>query len=227
MVCRPVKEWKSDGVAAKISGTYLCPEKTTDETLKLSVITMRKENKEMLRLKTAGLATMVILFTIFSLCMEESLAVEIENLEGSQFVSVFGNINNTSIDSSDVTVTLIGGSFGKFIKENMEITGSLTLVNVNYDDSDGTIYNLFGKFNYNFIRPGSTNIPYAGGALGLTGYDTGGYSDTSLTIGFQGGFKNFISEDVSLNVEGSFMRSEIDGASADSLSVTVGISYYF
>ena len=148
-------------------------------------------------------------------------------MAGDQFISVYGNLNMSSTDSSDTTTTIFGGSFGKFISDEKEVTGSLSLFDIYYDNGGSTMYTLSGKFNYNFIKPGLTNIPYAGCALGITGVDAGGYSDTSISFGVQGGFKNFISEDISFNVEGSLMHYEVESKGTNSLSITAGISYYF
>ena len=161
---------------------------------------------------------MMIAFSLFS--AENSYAVEIESMQGKQSVSVFGNLTS----SDNATTTLLGGSYGRFFTDNMEGTGTLMLMNF---DGDFTVYLLYGRFNYNFVKAGATYIPYAGCALGVVGYDDGNVSDSAISIGVQGGVKYFLSEDTSFNLEASYTIAEIDSESYDAFSITAGISFYF
>jgi hypothetical protein len=184
---------------------------------------LEKGGKEMFKMKFTALMAIVMMLAFSLFCAGNSYAVEVESMQGKQFVSVFGNINS----SDEVTTMVIGGTFGKFFTDNMEGNGTLMLIGYDTDFDDATMYILSGKFNYNFFQSGLTYIPYAGCALGLAGYDAGGTSDSSLSIGVQGGIKYFISEDTSFNLEASLTHYEIEGESIDSFAITAGISYYF
>ena len=174
----------------------------------------------MFKIKFTALMAIVMMLAFSLFCAGNSYAVEIESMQGKQSVSVFGNLTS----SDNATTTLLGGSYGMFFTDNMEVDGTLMLMNF---DGDFTIYLLYGRFNYNFVKKGETYIPYAGVALGMVGYDDGDADDSAISIGAQGGVKYFLSEDTSFNLEASYTFAEIDSESYDAFSITAGISFYF
>ena len=174
----------------------------------------------MFKIKFTAIMAIVMMLAFSLFCPGNSDAVEIESMQGKQSVSVFGNLTN----SDNATTTLLGGSYGMFFTDNMEGTGTLMLMNF---DGDFTIYLLYGRFNYNFVKAGATYIPYVGCALGMVGYDDGDADDSAISIGAQGGVKYFLSEDTSFNLEASYTFAEIDSESYNAFSITAGISFYF
>ena len=174
----------------------------------------------MFKIKFTALMAIVMMLAFSLFCAGNSYAVEIESMQGKHSVSVFGNLTN----SDNATTTLLGGSYGMFFTDNIEASGTLMLMNF---DGDFTIYLLYGRCNYNFVKKGETYIPYAGVALGMVGYDDGNADDSAISFGAQGGVKYFLSEDTSFNLEASYTFAEIDGESYDAFSITAGISFYF
>jgi len=181
----------------------------------------------MFKIKFTALMAIVMMLAFSLFCAGNSYAVEIESMQGKQFVSVFGNINNSSAGDVDVTMTMIGGTYGKFFTENMEGNGTLILMGVDADGDEATMYSILGRFNYNFYQSGLTYIRYAGVTLGYTSAEFGDDSDSSLSYGVQGGIKYFMSEETSFNFEAGYLHSEIESEDVDSIILSVGISYYF
>ncbi len=180
----------------------------------------------MFKIKFNTLMAIVMMLAFSLFCAGNSYAVQIESMQGKQFVSVYGNINNSSADV-DILMTMIGGTFGMFFTDNIEVNGTLVLMSVDADGDEATTYSILGRCNYNFYKSGLTFIPYAGGTLGMTYAEFGPYSDTSLSYGVQGGIKYFMSEETSFNFELGYLHSEIESSDVDSLIFSFGISYYF
>ncbi len=180
----------------------------------------------MFKIKFTALMAIVMMLAFSLFCAGNSYAVQIESMQGKQFVSVYGNINNSSADV-DIVMMMIGGTFGMFFTDNMEVNGTLVLMGVDADGEEATMYSILGRCNYNFYKSGLTYIPYAGGTLGFTSVEFGSESDSSLSYGVQGGIKYFMSEETSFNFELGYLHSEIESSDVDSLIFSFGISYYF
>lgn len=174
----------------------------------------------MFKIKFIAIMTTVMMIAFLLFCAGNSYAVEIESMQGKQSVSVFGNINS----SDNVVVSILGGSYGMFFTDNMEGSGTVMVINF---DGEATAYLLYGRFNYHFLVPRATYIPYVGCALGMIGFDSGDSDDSAFSVGAQGGVKYFLSEDTSFNLEASYTYAEMDNEGTGTFSITAGISFYF
>jgi len=148
---------------------------------------------------------------------------KIQKLEGQKAISANANLNwvDSGGDTYDYQILTLGFSY--FPKDFLEAKGTLMIMN----SDDYTAYSVLAQCNYNFFKPNTVVVPYAGVQLGFSGYDAGGYDDTSISYGLQGGAKYFLSEDLSLNGELNYLVTTVDPDDVKVTSILFGLSYYF
>jgi len=149
---------------------------------------------------------------------------------GQSEVQVQGALQNVSYadnDSSELTVQLV---YNKFIRDEVSVGCTFRPTMQKTDDQTTRQLFLLGRGDYYFAAK-STYVPYAGAHLGFINYDRGEYSKTVFTYGLQGGWKFFVSENISWNLEldYSLYSAETDVGSKDVkvISALAGMSYYF
>ncbi len=176
----------------------------------------------------------VTLTVVLLLAGVTSAFAKIDALEGRKAVTANASYQITSIDNQDddAKTTMLTLGFSYFPKNFLETKFALMAMKMDSGDFDATIYSAVGVANYNYFRPGSVVVPYIGIQLGLSGYDAGGYDDTSFAYGGQGGAKFFLSEDLSLNLELNYLITKVNGGEGEDVdvkntSLLVGFSYYF
>jgi len=152
---------------------------------------------------------------------------KIEKLEGQKAISANANLQWMDTGGADSASRILTVGFSYFPKDFLETKGNLAIMNMEVAGEDGTIYSLLGQVNYNFFRPSSLIVPYAGVQLGFSGYDIGDFDDTAFSFGLQGGAKFFVSEDLSINGELNYMVTTTDPDDVKTTSLLVGLSYYF
>lgn len=152
---------------------------------------------------------------------------KIQKLEGQKAISANANLQWIDTGGADSASRILTVAFSYFPKNFLETKGSLAIMNMEVAGEDGTIYSLLGQVNYNFFRPSSLIVPYAGIQLGFSGYDVAGFDDTAFSFGAQGGAKFFVSEDLSINGELNYMVTTTDPDDVKTTSLLVGLSYYF
>ena len=168
-----------------------------------------------------------ICICLFIIASVSTSFAKIQKLEGQKAISANANLQwiDTGDNTSGNRILTVGFSY--FPKDFLEAKGNLMIMNVEAGDEDATIYSVMGQCNYNFFKPNTTVVPYAGIQLGFSGYDAGGTDDTSVSYGLQGGAKYFLSENLSLNGELNYLVTTIDPDDVKSTSLLVGMAYYF
>ena len=170
---------------------------------------------------------------------------------GSTEVGVAGSIQRTTVEvdgydagggSSSISAQLVSNQFmSDAFSMGLTMRISSSVDDENDDGSGGATSSqlfLLGRGDL-YLAPGADVVPYFGGHAGIISYtyDSGGRnstetSDATVTIGAQGGFKVFLSESTSWNVELDVSTYEQAGATGPEVTIKVmslflGMSYYF
>ena len=153
----------------------------------------------------------------------------VESLAGKGKVSTSLSYSYIDIEDADdpVEVTNFLGEFGYFVTDHIEINFSPLVTSVDTGDSDSTIYSVFVNGKYNFYKRGWNSVPYAGLQAGITGVDTEGYDDSTFSFGGMAGFKQFLTESISFNLEGNYMYYEVENTDVNQFSLFLGFTWYF
>jgi hypothetical protein len=137
--------------------------------------------------------------------------------EGQKELSFFGAYYNISSDFVDLSLIFVQVSGGLMLNQAAQVGGS---VNAQISDPSTTI-GLQGFYRYH-LSPEQETVPYVEGHGGLAISD----DSTDLSLGGAVGVKHFISENLSVNGEGSLTLT-LGDVGFTILALQVGMSYYF
>jgi len=115
-------------------------------------------------------------------------------------------------------------ALGKFLTNNFQLEG---LINGTYGDIEGESYHyvsLLVRPNFHFATESAT-VPYIGVAAGLFTYDIFGEDSSEFMYGGQVGIKQFIRDNVFLQIEGSYLRTEFLGEETNIFKVLLGLGF--
>ncbi|HOL22669.1 MAG TPA: hypothetical protein PLQ41_07445, partial [bacterium] len=116
-----------------------------------------------------------------------------------------------------------------FLKTNLHNLFYTTegLINGTYGDIEGESYHyvsLLVRPNFHFATESAT-VPYIGVAAGLFTYDIFGEDSSEFMYGGQVGIKQFIRDNVFLQIEGSYLRTEFLGEETNIFKVLLGLGF--
>ena len=131
----------------------------------------------------------------------------------------------------DASFLSAGIFYNYYLGENYSIGGALNIDQLDAEvlTDDAVVWSLHVRGDYYFF-PESTNlayVPYVGLQLGLAGYDNADMDGDDYTYGVHGGVKLFVAENVAVNLEATYDFLEVRNTDIDSLSLLVGISFFF
>jgi len=115
-------------------------------------------------------------------------------------------------------------ALGKFLTNNFQLEG---IVNGTYGEIESESYHhlsLLIRPNFHFATESAT-VPYIGVAAGLFTYDYLGEDDSDFIYGAQIGIKQFIRDNVFLQIEGSYLRTEFLGEETNLFKVLLGLGF--
>lgn len=188
---------------------------------KLELIQKNKTNhrsRKMLSKKVFVLAALMI----FTIAATSYAGTE----KGMMELGIQGSYNQTKIDNEDFKFYLAMFNFGYFFTPQIEV-GVLGLVGGNINGESNRIYAGSADLRYNFsFDKAQTVVPYLGVQAGIAG-TSNGTSESAFAYGGLGGIKFFVSEKTSLNLGLSFVRTKIRSTDIDTLTGTIGLSFYF
>jgi len=174
----------------------------------------------------------------------------VEDLKGEWSLGIYAALNNSEIetmesDTYEFSFTVLNASIGYFLTDHIEINFSPTIAHADAEGTEANLNNYFGNIKYNFYGNHWQALPYVGLQGGLTKAHieyqsaevdpitalsvetTESYDDTSLSFGFMGGIKVFLSENLSLDVEYNWLYSPDLVADLTMTTVYVGLKWYF
>ncbi len=188
---------------------------------------------------------MRVLPAVLTVVMMTTGLVQASTYAGMREVQLQGSLKRDTNDQSDDETISITGQLGYnyFLSPRVSL-GCASVVSVSMtipEDSDQdetytTLLFLLLRANLYLTSGAGKVVPYIGaqgGAVGV-GYKSEDYDDTTLSVvyGAFGGLKIFATENTSWNAEGGVLIYEYDTSNSDSIafqtiSVTLGFSYYF
>lgn len=162
-------------------------------------------------------------------------ALAVDSLQGRGSLGLSLTIQHTEIDYSGDTgeadTRFIIGSLGYFVTDNIEINFAPTVIYIEAEGEEVTMYSYFGNVKYNFFSSGQTAVPYLGLQAGISGAEYGGDSDSNFAYGGMAGVKFFLTEDLSFDAEVNYLKTEFDvddtTVDMDNLGLFLGFKYYF
>lgn len=175
-------------------------------------------------------------FVVFGLCLVLLLgAVQAfgQGLTGKNEISGAGAWIRASADGEDLTATLIGAAYGKYINENLQAKVDFIYASGDIDDDDLSAWIIAPALVWNFTpKTPSAIVPYVGVGLAYASIDTPGDSDNSFAVEYFGGAKFFIGGNydcANKNVFVEFRHTSIDlfGEDATLNMLWTGISTLF
>lgn len=151
--------------------------------------------------------------------------------EGTKEVSAFGAHTTTDPEEGDSSTQLIVQvSGGVFLDPKGQVGGSFTLITSESGGVTAAIRLITGFYKYH-LSPEEEVVPYIGGQVGLAFAEAGGESASATAYGGMFGVKNFLSEDLSVNIEYNILFTTLtyDNVDYDVTQTTIqaGMSYYF
>ena len=138
--------------------------------------------------------------------------------EGQKELSFFGAFYNLSADGIDFSVIIAQVSGGLMLNQAAQVGGAVT---AQISDPGSTSIGVQGVYRYH-LSPDQEIVPYVEGHGGLAIGD----DSTELSLGGAVGVKRFISENLSVNGEGSLTLT-LGDIGFTILALQVGMSYYF
>jgi hypothetical protein len=123
---------------------------------------------------------------------------------GDTEIGVFGIIS--SDNEAESSTTTIGGTFGHFATDNLEIKGSMSLTGTSDEAGNGTTFMLLGGGG-DLALGGAENkfVPYIGGLLNLTlltlTTDTYNATGAGMTLDLHAGCKFFMTERSAIDLQ--------------------------
>lgn len=121
-------------------------------------------------------------------------------VQGNQEIAVFASYYSINPhDSGTMNYAVLGGSYGYFITDPLEVGGQLQLSYSDNDGGDYMPYSLRGFVKYHFF-PNPFTIPYVGGALAFSNPDAQG-EHAQLGLNVNGGVNIFLTETVAISPE--------------------------
>jgi opacity protein-like surface antigen len=150
--------------------------------------------------------------------------------EGQSEIQVQGSLQNVSYADNDQTELTIQLVYNRFMRDDLSLGCTFRPSLSKSDDTENQQLFLLGRGDY-YFTPQTKYVPYAGAHLGLINYtfDSGdsSSSETAFTYGLQGGWKFFISENMSWNLELDLSLYSAEDEDITVTSLLAGMSYYF
>ncbi|MCM8776730.1 MAG: porin family protein [Candidatus Omnitrophica bacterium] len=116
-------------------------------------------------------------------------------------------------------------ALGKFLTNNFQLEGILNgTVGEMYESLDYHYGAIVIRPNFHFATEGAT-VPYIGAAAGFFFYDIEGESDTNFIWGGQVGLKQFIRDNVFLQMEASYLMTEMIDEELNLFRILVGLGF--
>lgn len=174
-----------------------------------------------------------ILIGLLSLCCIAGVAFG-GTEAGQTEVQVAGSLQNVDMDEFSMT-TLSGQlNINRFLSDNFSLGCALRVSLSEEEDGDKSTSMqtfLLGRGDF-YLGTNFDVIPYIGAQIGVINYEYNDDSESTFTYGAHGGFKFFLSENISWNAEldVSVYTQEADYGEDTDITVTsflVGMSYYF
>lgn len=138
--------------------------------------------------------------------------------------------NYMELSDADVNVWDLTGrvAIGRFLTNNFQLEGILNGMTGELDFGDGTEDFSAGAVlirpNFHFLTE-STTVPYVGAAVGFCYYDIAGEDETNFMWGAQAGLKQFIRDNVFIQMEASYLRTEIMDEDLDNFRIMAGLGF--
>jgi hypothetical protein len=156
---------------------------------------------------------------------------------GDTEIGVFGIIS--SDNEAESSTTTIGGTFGHFMTDNLEVKGSMSLTGISDAADNGATFMLLGG-GADLALGGAENkfVPYVGGLLNLTlvtlTTDTLDATGAGMTLDLHVGCKFFMTERAAVDLQLRQISGTVtltDGAYEEDMDINrteflVGINVY-
>jgi len=131
-------------------------------------------------------------------------------------------------DYDEINSWAISGrvALGKFFTDNFQLEGIFTGMYGEFIDGevDGSFGALLVRPNFHFSTQTAT-VPYLGAAAGIFFVDFEVFDETSFVYGAQAGIKQFVRDNVFVQVEGSFLRTEIESEDINLWRIYMGLGF--
>ena len=171
--------------------------------------------------KSWFILTVVAVFMLSSLIWANN-TYAVDSLKGKGIFGSAVTISHTDeVDWWDIWV-----AGGYFFTDHIEVNITPRIMYMESDAYETTTYSVLANLKYNFFKKGWTTIPYVGLQAGVSSYEADDDSDSAFSYGGMAGLKFFFTEDISLNLEGNYLRTTSD-IDEDQTSVLLGLTFYF
>lgn len=134
----------------------------------------------------------------------------------------FTGIPDYDVSSWDITGNI---ALGRFITNNFQLEGVLNGSVGNILDSADYYYGaLLLRPNFHFDTQSAT-VPYIGAAVGIYFFEMDDDGGTNFAYGAQAGIKQFVKDNVFLQVEGSYLRTKVISEDANLWKIFLGLGF--
>lgn len=175
--------------------------------------------------KSWFILTVVAVFMLSSLIWANN-TYAVDSLKGKGILGAAVTISHTEMDEDEFDMWAIWFAGGYFFTDHIEVNITPRIMYMESDAYETTTYSVLANLKYNFFKKGWTTIPYVGLQAGVAGYEADDDSDSAFSYGGMAGLKFFLTEDISLNIEGNYLRTTYDDDDHRT-SVLFGFTFYF
>ncbi|MCX8082256.1 MAG: porin family protein [bacterium] len=132
------------------------------------------------------------------------------------------DIADGATSSWDITGRI---ALGKFLTNNFQLEGILNATKGEmYESLEYTYGAVLIRPNFHFATEGAT-VPYIGAAAGFFFYDIEDESDTNFIWGGQVGLKQFIRDNVFIQMEASYLMTEMMDEELNIFKILFGLGF--
>jgi opacity protein-like surface antigen len=146
--------------------------------------------------------------------------------EGTQEIVVNGLFDPSALGG---TAWSLGGSYGYFIQDNVEVGGSLALADT---EDVGSTYDIAAFAEYNFDQ-GNEVVPFVGASVAYKYLDLEDVDSDNAVVGtVSAGVKYFLAENVAIraaanaSIASEDVYADDDDVTDNDFNVTLGMAFY-
>jgi opacity protein-like surface antigen len=146
---------------------------------------------------------------------------------GDTTITLSSAFTYTDVIEPEVTSWDITGriALGRFLTNNFQLEGILNgSVGDIFDSADYYYGALLVRPNFHFSTASAT-VPYIGASVGMFFLDIEGEGETNFAYGGQAGIKQFVRDNVFVQVEGSYLRTAIFSEDVNLWRVFLGLGF--
>lgn len=144
--------------------------------------------------------------------------------KGLMEVNASASYSSLDVDGGDLDLGLVSGGLGYFVTNELQVTGGLTYMMADIDETDLRATLLSAAVDYHFNTQARL-VPFVGARAHYVRVDVDDLDDDDWAWEVRAGLKHFVADNVAIRYSVSYLQ--FDKLELDGVSVGVGLSFFF